>query len=151
MRAAPQLRLSAFATKFDLPWVPRLAQAKLLIDGLSHICVLEQPDNFPQQPFAIEPCPENDIEDVDEGVDREGIDFLGQYSFNEKDETTVTLNICRIRRFANRHGFQFGVRARNGKQSTLRRSRDHSTKKRSRIRLQLVLLGDWTNTDCFVV
>lgn len=105
MRATPHLRLIAFATKFDLPWVPQLEQANILITGLSHICALEHPE-LPDHPFVIEPCRENDIEDVDEGVDREGIDFLGQYSLNEKNETTVTLNMCRIRRFANRHGFQ---------------------------------------------
>src|ERR1700693_5092985 len=45
-----------------------------------------------------------------------------------------------------------GVSSRNGKNRTLRPSKDHSTKrKRSRTRLQLVLCDDWHgNTGCLV-
>jgi hypothetical protein len=43
---------------------PQLEQAKILINGLSHICASEHPEDFPDQPFVVEPCPENDIEDV---------------------------------------------------------------------------------------
>jgi hypothetical protein len=49
-------------------------------------------------------------------------------------------------------GGQQGVSSRNGKNRTLRPSKDHSTKrKRSRTRLQLVLCDDWHgNTGCLV-
>ncbi len=107
MSSPSPLRLKALATKLDRPWVPQLEQANILIKGLSHICALDQPEIVPDQPFVVEPCREDDIEDVDEGLERDGIDFLGQYAFNEKNETTVTLNMCRIRRLTTRHGFHF--------------------------------------------
>jgi hypothetical protein len=46
----------------------------------------------------------------------------------------------------------WATRRRNGKNRTLRPSKDHSTKrKRSRTRLQLVLCDDWHgNTSCLV-
>jgi hypothetical protein len=50
------------------------------------------------------------------------------------------------------HEVVVGVSSRNGKNRTLRPSKDHSTKrKRSRTRLQLVLCDDWHgNTGCLV-
>src|ERR1700716_2671438 len=49
-------------------------------------------------------------------------------------------------------GVQLGVSSRNGKNRTLRPSKDHSTKrKRSRTRLQLVLCDNWHgNAGCLV-
>src|SRR5258708_34279622 len=107
MSSPSPLRLKALATKLDRPWVPQLEQANILIKGLSHICALDQPEIVPDQPFVVEPCREDDIEDVDEGLERDGIDFLGEYAFNEKNETTVTLNMCRIRRLTTRNAFHF--------------------------------------------
>lgn len=107
MSSSSPLRLKALATELDRPWTPQLEQVKMLIMGLSHICQLRKPQNLPDKPFVIEPCPESSIEDVDEGVKKDGIDFFGLYSIAEKAETTVTLFMCRIRQFAGRYGFHF--------------------------------------------
>jgi len=102
---ASKLRLTALATDFDRLWVPQLDQVLILVKGLSHICGLGEPHNLPDQKFNVEPCcPEFDSEDLEEGIASEGIDFFGQYDPNE---IKVTLNTCRMRRFATRHGFQF--------------------------------------------
>src|SRR5271166_4403296 len=98
------LKLIALASGLDRPWVPQLEQVSILITGLSHICDLGKPENLPQKGFSIKPCPKRDVEDIDEGVVKDGIDFLGLYT-SKTDQTTLTLFMCRIRRFATRHGF----------------------------------------------
>jgi hypothetical protein len=102
MDASKPLRLMALATNLDRLWVPQLKQVLIIITGLSQICDLEKPENLPKKNFRIKPCPRSDIEDVDEGVLTNGIDFFGQY---DPDKMEVTLQICRMRRFATRHGF----------------------------------------------
>ncbi len=95
------LKLLALASNLDRPWVPQLEQVSILITRLSHICDLEKPENLPEKGFAIKPCPKHDVEDVDEGILKDGIDFLGLYSLTppgaKTDETTITLHMCRIR------------------------------------------------------
>lgn len=105
------LKLLALASSLDRQWIPPLEQVSILITGLSHICGLEKPENLPEREFAIKPCPKRAVEDIDEGVLAHGIDFLGLYSLEpagaKTDETTITLFMCRIRRFAARHGLHF--------------------------------------------
>jgi hypothetical protein len=102
MGASKPLRLIALATNLDRLWVPQLEQVLIIITGLSQICDLEKPENLPKKNFRIKPCPRSDIEDVDEGLSTKGIDFFGQY---DPEEMVVTLQMCRMRRFATRHGF----------------------------------------------
>lgn len=102
MGTSRPLRLIALATNLDRLWVPQREQALIIITGLSHICDLKKPENLPKKNFRIKPCPPD--EDVGEGVLTKGIDFFGQY---DPEEREVTLNICRMRRFATRYGFQF--------------------------------------------
>lgn len=104
MGRIPQLQLRALVTSFDRLWVPQLEQTNLLIKGLSHICNLEEPANLPKKGFAFRPCPRPEVEDLDEDVLNEGIDVFGKY---HPTKSLITLCMCRMRRFATRHGFQF--------------------------------------------
>jgi hypothetical protein len=76
----------------------------MLIKGLLHICNLGEPANLPRKGFTFRPCPRREAEDLDEDVLIKGIDVFGQY---DPTESLITLCMCRMRRFATRHGFQF--------------------------------------------
>lgn len=95
------LNLVALAAKIDAAWLPSLEQVIVFTKNLAHICALK-PQQLPEKPFERRPCPSSDPEDLDEGIEREGIDFLGLY---EPKKIRVTLCVCRIRNFASRHGF----------------------------------------------
>jgi hypothetical protein len=47
-----------------------------------------------RQPFERQPCPILKEEDLDEGIETSGIDFLGQY--DTQGEITVTLHWFRL-------------------------------------------------------
>jgi len=60
--------------------------------------------NPPKKEFAHRPCPPHDVEELDEAITSKGIDAFGQY---DPSKSQITLYLCRMRRFATRHGFQF--------------------------------------------
>lgn len=97
------LKLKALTWKSDMPWIPPLEQVIIFTKILGYICDRE-PQWLPKKTFSRRPCVPSEAEEVDEGILRDGIDFLGQYDPNE---TMVTLNMCRIRRYALKHGFHF--------------------------------------------
>jgi hypothetical protein len=98
------LRLIAYATVVDRFWIPQVDQVQIFLNGLLHICGLNEPDNSLDKKVTRRPCPTSDVEDMEEGILSEGIDFFGQY---HPDKIKITLNMCRMRRFATRHGFHF--------------------------------------------
>jgi hypothetical protein len=97
------LKLVALASKAGEPLIPPLEQVVIFIDTLGYICELE-PQLLPEKPFKRLPCPSRDPDDLDEGVESQGVDFLGRYE-NGLNAIMATLNICRIVRFCARHGF----------------------------------------------
>jgi hypothetical protein len=104
MGRTPQLQLSALATKFDWPWIPRSEQVRILIHGLARICDLQEPPNPPKKEFARRPCPPRDVENLDEEIPSKGIDVFAEC---DPSKSLITLCLCRMRRFATRHDFQF--------------------------------------------
>jgi hypothetical protein len=91
------LKLVALASKNNEPLIPPLEQVTIFTRMLGYICELEL-QHLPEKSFTRLPCPSHDLEDVDEGVESEGVDFLGQYEYGE-DGVTIKLNICRIMKF----------------------------------------------------
>jgi hypothetical protein len=96
------LKLVAFASKADEPLIPPLEQVVILSRMLGYICELKL-QHLPEKPFKRLPCPSPDPDDLDEGVESQGFDFLGRYE-NGPNIIKATLNICRIVRFCARHG-----------------------------------------------
>ena len=82
--------------------IPPLEQVIIFTKTLGYICDLK-PQQLPEKPFQPHPCPPS--EDLDQGIEKDGIDFLGRYEF-VLDKIVVTLFICRIREFSAKHGFQ---------------------------------------------
>jgi hypothetical protein len=94
------LNLVALVTEMDKPLIPPLERVVIFTKILGHICDLE-PQQLPENSFVPGPCPPSDL-DLDEGLADESIDFLGLY---EPAKCLVTLQVCRIRNIAFRHGF----------------------------------------------
>jgi hypothetical protein len=99
-----RLKLVACASEADEPLIPPLQQVDIFINSLGYISALE-PQRQPKEPFERQPCPISMEENLDGGIEADGIDFLGRYEYGQ-DGITVTLNICRIMHFSARHGFQ---------------------------------------------
>lgn len=97
------LNLVALVSNIDKPLIPPVQQVLIFIKILGSICGLK-PQRLPEKPFKRLPCPSPDPEDLDEGVETQGIDFLGRYEY-EPNEITVTLHICRMMKFCAKHGF----------------------------------------------
>jgi hypothetical protein len=97
------LNLVALVSKSDEPLIPPLEQVLIFTKMLGHICELE-PQQLPKESFDPQPCPRTDPEDLDEGIESKGIDFLGRYEYGLK-EVVVILHICRIVKFCARHRF----------------------------------------------
>jgi hypothetical protein len=96
------LKLVALASKADEPLIPPLEQVVIFTKMLAYICELKL-QHIPEKPFKRFPCPSPD-QDLDRGIEENGIDFLGRYEHGA-EEITVKLHICRIVRFCARHGF----------------------------------------------
>jgi hypothetical protein len=97
------LKLVALASKADEPLVPPLEQVVIFSSMLGYICELKL-QHLPEEPFKRLPCPSPD-QDLDTGIEKNGIDFLGHYE-HQLNDITVTLYVCRIMKFCARHGFQ---------------------------------------------
>jgi hypothetical protein len=89
--------------KSDEPLIPPFQQVIIFVKMLGYICELE-PQWLPKEAFEPHPCSSPDLEDLDEGVEAKGINFLGRYE-NGPKTITAALNVCRIVRFCARHGF----------------------------------------------
>jgi hypothetical protein len=95
--------LVALASKIDQPLIPPLKQVVIFSRMLGHICELEA-QRLPKEPFERLPCRISNDEELDKGIEENGIDFLGCYEHGS-NEIAVILNICRIMKFSARHGF----------------------------------------------